>query len=217
MKKKLLLMAAAAVLTVTAIAGGSLAAFSTAAEEQAVTSVAVKSLSLDIHPGEDNQIADGETYQTPAMVPGSEITVPYRVTNSGDYDIYVRVTLNKYFVRDGGKLFGEEYQTDLIALGMPQAQESGWILAYEDSEEAVLYYTRPIPAGESSTDFLESLRILPQADNRYSDLGIGLDVEADAVQAANAARAMPSEWGVYPVFGKNSDGTDSSTIERITE
>ena len=44
---------------------------------------------------------------------------------------------------------------------------------------------------------MDSLQIAADLDNSYTDLGIGLDVEVDAVQAFAAQDAMLSEWGVW--------------------
>lgn len=219
MKKKLMLMVVAGVLAAAAAIGGTLAGFSARTENQAITNVGTKALSMTINAGADNELDRAEgTYTAPSFAPGASIKVPYQVINSGEYDIYVRVTINKYFgTQDGEKLFDGEYDAGLIELGLPDGQDSGWLLASRDSEEAVLYYTRPIPSGEASTNFLETLGISVGADNRYAELSVGFDVEIDAVQAANAAKAIPSEWGVYPQFAKDALGNDTDVILSVAE
>lgn len=219
MKKKLVLMVVAGVLCVTAIIGGTLAGFSARTENQAITNVGTKALSVGLRAGENNQLAKAEdTYTASKAAPGSKTAVPYNVTNSGEYDIYVRVVINKYFcTKDGEKIFDEDFQAQLIELGLPDLEESGWILASQDAEEVVLYYTKPLAPGASSTDFLETLSISANANNQYADLQVGFDVKTDAVQVANAAKAMPSEWGVYPEFVKDGNGNDTDVILKIAE
>lgn len=219
MKKKLVLMVVAGVLAVTAIIGGTLAGFSARTENQAITNVGTKALSVGLRAGDGNQLAESEeTYTAPKAAPGSKVAVPYNVTNSGEYDIYVRVVVNKYFsTADGEKIFDENFDAELIELGLPDLVQNGWIVASQDSEELVLYYTKPLAPGESSTDFLETLSISTQANNQYADLKVGFDVKTDAVQVANAAKAMPSEWGVYPEFVKDADGNDTDVIQKIAE
>lgn len=219
MKKKLVLMVVAGVLAVTAIIGGTLAGFSARTENQAITNVGTKALSVGLRAGEGNQLAAAaDTFTAAKASPGSKVAVPYNVTNSGEYDIYVRVTVNKYFsTSDGEKIFDENFNSGLIELGLPNLEEAGWIVASQDSEELVLYYTKPLAPGATSTDFLETLSFSTEANNQYADLQVGFDVKTDAVQASNAAKAMPSEWGVYPEFIKDADGNDTDVIQRIAE
>lgn len=89
------------------------------------------------------------------------------VTNSGNIDEYVRVTIYKYWMKDGKK--DQEKDPSLIILDIPE--NNNWIVdtEYSDPEKypetTILYYAIPLKgsdnadAGETSDPFLNSFTI----------------------------------------------------------
>lgn len=133
--------------------------------------------------------------------------------NTGAIDEYVRMTVRKYWTDDSGKRVN--LSPGLIKLSF---NESDWIKVDEnpDDEIIVLYYKKPLAAGEGSgagemtKEALETLRV----DNEilkwveqstegnvitttyaYSGISVGLDADVDAVQTHNAHDAILSAWG----------------------
>ncbi len=124
-----------------------------------------------------------------------------KVENSGEYDEYVRVTVNWYWTdADGNKL---ELDPSMIILNFPEG--NGWTIDEEAStaESAVLYYDKIVAPGERTEAFADSLTIdravstFIDADENYIYDGavFQIDVVADAVQTHNGEDAMTYVWG----------------------
>lgn len=131
------------------------------------------------------------------------------VENSGEIDQYVRVTVYKYWEKNGVKQ--KDLDPSYIELGLAE----GWEADPDprtSTEERTVYYYMPGPlAGEigdgygdpRSVDFVNSIRINPEvsrtvnSDGTYSYQGCNfkIEVEVDAVQTHNAEDAILSAWG----------------------
>lgn len=129
-----------------------------------------------------------------------------RVENSGEIDQYVRVTVYKYWEKNGVKQ--KDLKPEYIELGLAK----GWVADTDpgaSTEERTVYYYTPGPlaAGSNeksnSADFVNSIRINPEvsrtvnSDGTYSYQGCNfkIEVEVDAVQTHNAEDAILSAWG----------------------
>uniref|UniRef100_UPI004056CC40 hypothetical protein n=1 Tax=Acetatifactor sp. TaxID=1872090 RepID=UPI004056CC40 len=208
MKKKIVLMSVAAVLAMTAIVGGTLAGFNTQSE-QGRTDITTKALGIGLEEG-SAQIAD-------SYLPGEPVEMQYYVTNNvaEGYDLYTRVTIYKYWENT-------ELQADIINLYANDAtgnkvelsvdSESGetvrindWFVQYADEEQIILYYAKPLAAGEATGNVMDFLVIDEKAGNAYADQNVIIEIEADAVQMIAAESSIPSEWGVYPEFDENGN------------
>lgn len=131
------------------------------------------------------------------------------VVNSGEIDQYVRVTVYKYWEKNGVKQ--KDLKPEYIELGLAK----GWAVDPDPrastEERTVYYYTLGPLAGSngdgniksSSADFVNSIRINPEvsrtvnSDGTYSYQGCNfkIEVEVDAVQTHNAEDAILSAWG----------------------
>ena len=204
MKKKLILMGIAGALVVTTIIGGSLALVRTSSSGQATSDITTKDLGIGIY--EDNTEAiDGEIIvktKVPGETVSKNLVIKNTKTTDTGYDTYVRVTIyktwgemsdsqNKIFIKDSSL-----EQLDQIILGI--TQDPNWYLSTVAStnEETVLYYKVPIKPGESTTSFLNSIKIDESLDNKYADKSILLDIDADAVQVIDGVDAISSAWGI---------------------
>lgn len=204
MKKKLILMGIAGALVVTTMIGGSLALVRTSSSGQATSDITTKDLGIGIY--EDNTEAiDGEIIvktKVPGETVSKNLVIKNTKTTDTGYDTYVRVTIyktwgemsdsqNKIFIKDSSL-----EQLDQIILGI--TQDPNWYLSTVAStnEETVLYYKVPIKPGESTTSFLNSIKIDESLDNKYADKSILLDIDADAVQVIDGVDAISSAWGI---------------------
>ena len=144
-------------------------------------------------PADGSQFAVGKTYD-----------YSLAVRNTGSADEYVRVTVTRYWEKDGKKAV--ELSPDLIDLHFV---EGGWKIdsAATTPERTVLYYASPVAAGGETTPFTDTLRIdgkvlskaTKLADGSfeldYEGLEFRIKVVADAVQTHNGEEAMTSAWG----------------------
>lgn len=149
--------------------------------------------------GEEEKFTPGKSYQE-----------ELRVQNSGDIDTFVRVILTRSWQdADGNK----DVSLDPELIELDVLEENGWILSTDPSspERIVAYYSRILPAGSTTTDLIDSLRIKPEIatdvtrveegntiryEYKYSGYSFTLEAEADAVQTHNAEEAIKSAWGV---------------------
>lgn len=200
MKKKYILMGVAAALIATTIIGGSLAAFQ--ADGNVQQNINTRSLSIAL--SEDDKAVRGEFSPETAM-PGSDMEKSITIENTADTPLYARVTIRKYWASrsEEGDGLNKEYGmgADKIVLDI-NGDEWYEDTAAKDEETSVYYYRMPLEAG-ASVEMLESLKIDENLDNSYTDKGIGLDVEVDAIQAMGAQNAMLSEWGVWADISKD--------------
>ena len=131
------------------------------------------------------------------LLTGTSYNEAISVTNSGSIDQYVRVSLYKYWVKDGVKqqdLDPELIELNLVNLG------SNWLIDVSAStpERTVLYYNRILGVGETSVPVTDTLTINAQvSDNmaQYNGAEFRIEAEVDAVQTHNAEDAIWSAWG----------------------
>lgn len=215
MKKKIVLMSIAAVLAMTAIIGGTLAGFNTQSE-QGKTDITTKSLGIELT--NNNGEIEGENSVSGKYMPGSVTEIPFSVTNNVEegYDLYTRVTIYKSW-KDRTDLdasvihlYAKDASGNPVEL-MPDAETgetvmiNDWFIQYADDEQIILYYAKPMVAGDVTANVVDTLMIDASIDNTYADQEIVVEVVADAVQRIAAESSMPSEWGVYPTFDENGN------------
>lgn len=218
MKKKIILMSVAAVLAMTAIVGGTLAGFNTESK-QGKTDISTKALGIELNGG--SFVLNEETLVSDACMPGSEVEMPYYVTNNiaDGYELYTRVTIYKYWEAENTALEADKislYAKDAAGNPVKLALngETGetvrigdWFVQYADEEQVILYYAKPLVSGENTTNVLDYLAIDENVGNAYTNQRVVLDIEVDAVQRIAAESSIPSEWGVYPSFDENGNIT----------
>lgn len=207
MKKKYILMGVAAALIATTIVGGSLAYFQ-ADGSNVQQQINTKTLSIALT-GSGGSDAAGSVFLDGAM-PGDTVTKSVKIENTGDTPLYARATIRKYWgsYEKSSDTLNKDFEKDTSRITVETL--NNWYVSEEGDEDEtiVLYYQDPIQPGES-VDLMETLKIAADLDNSYTDLGIGLDVEVDAVQAFAAQDAMLSEWGVWAEI----DGGHITSVE----
>lgn len=209
MKKKLILMCVAGVLVMTAIIGGTLAGFNTSTENKGVTNITVKALGIEMLGTDNGNIAQASGGKAK---PGGDMELVKNIQNNvdGGYTLYTRVTIDKKWsdeTLDASKIHlyvgSGDSKTELLA----GVTVNDWIVWYSDAEQVVMYYTKPLAQGESSTNLMETLSFDADMDNAYAGKEALITFSADAVQTIAAEDSIPSEWGVYPVFDGNGNIT----------
>lgn len=157
------------------------------------------------------------------LVPGRNYPESLAVTNSGAIDSYVRVILRRSW-QDGENRKDTALSPELIQLGLTEG--SGWVLDEKAStpERMILYYTKVLPAGESTPALCDTLCVSPQILSRvredvretaegrvittsyqYDGYWMNLEAEVDAVQTHSGEEAVRSAWGIDVKIGE--DGT----------
>lgn len=200
-------MGVAAALITTTIVGGSLAYFQ-ADGHNVQQQINTKTLSIALT-GSGGSDAAGSVFLDGAM-PGDTVTKSVKVENTADTPLYARATIRKYWgsYEKSSDTLSKDFEKDTSRITVEPL--NNWYVSEEgDGDETiVLYYQDPIQPGES-VDLMDTLKIAADLDNSYTDLGIGLDVEVDAVQAFAAQDAMLSEWGVWAEI----DGGHITSVE----
>ncbi|MBS7302824.1 MAG: hypothetical protein KIG50_01635 [Lachnospiraceae bacterium] len=217
MKKKLVLMCIAGALVMTAVIGGTLAGFNTSTENQGITNITVNTLGIEWKGNQKNtEQIDATTVDDIKAVPGGEIVLNYSIVNNveGGYELYARVTIDKKWAN---KSLDPEKIHLYVGVGEEKKElvegevVNNWIVWHVDKEQFILYYQKPLSAGEETTNVVDTISFDADIDNEYADQKVELNFRADAVQAAMASDSMPSEWGIYPVISE--DGTIISIEE----
>lgn len=228
-KKKFLLMIAAGLLVSTFIIGGTLAAGNTGTDGGAGTAIAAvttKAISIAIkQPGTTDQ-----NMNDIKALPGKDSAYPCNVSNDvtgkDAYDIYAKVTINRKWQNKGldgtnvSLLYNNQNQTAAYQ-PVDNTQKmykapNDWIVAYADNEQIVLYYTKPLAKGESSTNFVDAIHFGDRLDNNYAGIGYNINCQVDAVQVSSGEDAMAAEWGMFPLIDKqgNISGVYETRAER---
>ena len=211
MKKKVLLMGLAAVMVMGAVVGGSLAAGQASAENPVTAPLAAATLNIEWTGGKSDPVTLEVTDK--ALMPADEIEVKdgYKVDNTGSVDAYIRVTVTKYWADGKGKT------TDLAAENIELGLNSeDWLQAESlfegnSNETEVYYYKYPVPAGQSTSELLESIGIPADLTNDYADKTVKLEAVADGVQFAGAdaadlnASGILASWGVVAELDANGN------------
>ena len=150
-----------------------------------------------------NLTSEGETFLL-----GKPYKEVISVSNSGTIDEFIRVTIYRYWEKDGQKI--TTLSPELIRLNLPA--ESGWVedKSASSAERTVLYYTSAVKAGGGTTPFSDTLTVsgdLPykvtqtQSGNvitttyDYDGVTFHIQVVADAVQTHSGQEAVKSAWG----------------------
>ena len=206
MKKKYMLMGIAAVLILATMVGGTLAALNTKTEK-AVANISIKSVGVTMIGDQPVALADGGEKEPVTIVPGETIVMPKAVQNDipDGYDVYVKVVIYHAWDTKSGGLVSAGEADDIYV------HNQDWIIGYEDDEQTVMYYTKPLAPEQTTTNFMDGIHFKESMGNGFADAVYTLEYEVTAVQANNAKDAIAAELGVFPEFDEN--GTILSVSE----
>lgn len=126
------------------------------------------------------------------LVPNQIIDKEMAVTNIKDATLYTRVIIHKYWLdKDGNK----DFDADAKNIKLHYNQDD-WLLEYEDNEDVVLYYKKPLVSQETTAHFLKSIQVPGDLNNDDMGRKFALDIQVDAVQYVDGVNAMLTHWGV---------------------
>lgn len=181
MKKKYMLMGIAAVLILATMVGGTLAALNTKSEK-AVANISIKSVGVTVIGDQPVALADGGEKEPVTIVPGETIVMPKAVQNDipDGYDVYVKVVIYHAWDTKSGGLVSAWEADDIYV------HNQDWIIGYEDDEQTVMYYTKPLAPEQTTTNFMDGIHFKESMGNGFADAVYTLEYEVTAVQANNA-------------------------------
>lgn len=185
MNKKIVLMIAAILLLGTLAVSGTISYMVANTD----TEHKVSAGNLDVKLVEpDNQAAK--------VVPGERIDYPMKVKNTGDYPLYAKITVKKYWSEDDKKYYNGN--SDLIALVNKNADD--WIMDDKtdmDNKEVIYFYSRkPIEPNKTSSEFISQVAISENVSGKDRSLNFNVNCTVDAIQNIDVKNAMMAEWGL---------------------
>lgn len=198
MKKRILLMGVAAALVTTAFIGGSLAYFQ-AGSGSVQQQINTKTLDISL-----SDSVSGEPLIIGNAMPGEIIDLDhkYTVKNTGNTALYVRVTVSKSWGDYKDDVFVKMHDKDDTLMQLKTGNE-WYIMENNDGNEenVYLYYRKPLKTWEETSSILQDLEVAETLTNAYTDKGIQLEIEAEAVQASSVSSvcqdAILAEWGIW--------------------
>ncbi len=218
-----LLFVLAAALLLAGTIGGTRAAGLISTEQNYRASLALANLSVGIT--ENGTAVSGEDALFKTLLAdngdeklkiGKDYSDTLAVANNGGEGAvpeYVRVTLTRYWMKDGAKL--PQLDPELIELKYDGKKldyknsefAEGWVVDTVNStdERIVLYYTEALEPG-AVAEFIDTVTISgavltsvtkagDSVDYDYEKVTFHVDAVADSVQVNNADKAITSAWG----------------------
>lgn len=191
-------MGVAATLVITAFIGGSLAYFQ-ADSGNVQQQINTKTLNITL-----SDSASGDPLIVGNTMPGAVIDLgnKYIVKNAGNASLYVRVTVSKSWGDYEDDTFVKAHDRNDTLMQLKTGND-WYIMENNDGNEenVYLYYRRPLKKWEETPSILEKLEVSEVLTNEYTDKGIQLEIEAEAVQASDVPSvcqdAILSEWGIW--------------------
>lgn len=113
------------------------------------------------------------------VLPGTTVRKEVSVKNVGDYDEFIRVSLNPKFNQDSEN----KLDTKLIELNL--TKDSNWI----KGEDGWYYYIGKVAPEETTKKVLDSVTLSKNAENEYKNVSFEVVVIAEGIQAKNGAAA----------------------------
>lgn len=215
MKTKKGIITALVCLALIGITGFSYAAIVSSTDTTKDVSTSNLDISL-VQTSEDGQEVQSENgvigFDYGKVVPGTTIDESMAV-RAGDSskDTYVRVTVTRYWSKDGIKSVDSEFiNPTSIELN---ANGSDWIMVEDpdDLEVVYFYYRLPLSANQVTSNLVDGFTLLGDGtgnSNKYSGYSSHIDFFAEGVQVLAGKDAMLAEWGVEATIGNNNEIID---------
>lgn len=109
------------------------------------------------------------------VMPGTEASKIVRVKNTGDFDAYIRIAVEKDIILDQDA----EGEADVSLVTM-DFNEENWTY-----KEGFYYYKKPLSAGKITEPLFTTVTFDRTMDNRYQNSKAEIIVKAYATQVAN--------------------------------
>lgn len=146
------------------------------------------------------------------VVPGATIDESMAVkAGVSSKDSYVRVTVNRYWSKDGQKSINDDI-LDPTSIEL-KANSSDWIMLEDpdDLEVVYFYYKLPLSANQVTSNLVDGFTLLADGtenSNKYSGYSSHIDFFAEGVQVLAGKDAMLAEWGIEATIGNNNEIID---------
>lgn len=114
----------------------------------------------------------------------------FDVTNKGNVTAYIRAAIVVNWMDDTGNVRGYAPTDTDVSLSL---NTTDWVAM----DDGYLYYTRPVPPGQNTSDLITALTLISTAPDGYT---LTVEVVAEAIQAEGVAdesglRAALDAWG----------------------
>lgn len=204
MKKKLSLIGLSLVL-ITLVYQGTMAVIQESTNIDTKMSAAKLGVSIVQNNEIGKEAKKGVTFEN--ILPGANIAHDLKVENTKDKDVYVRVTLTKYWEDENKKkLVNADAKWIELLTG-----EGNWMMVEAgntNDEMMYFYYTKPVKAKEITTSFLKEIKCSTALkDQSYANYQMKIEVEVEAIQTVGAKDAILSEWGMEVEIDENQQIT----------
>lgn len=207
MKKKPIIIAVASIALLTLVYQGTLAIFHEETNVSAQMSAGKLGIELVDSSNDKTAVLTDEGFVFEAAMPGSTLQRAIKVDNVKDKDLYVRITVKKYWDDAEGKKMVDA-KADYISI--LTKKQGNWIIldkgATSNSEEFEFYYKRPLAPGESSDNVMDGI-VLSTAmkESMYRNYHAVIEVKAEAIQKIGAKDAILTEWGIEANIDNNGN------------
>ena len=119
--------------------------------------------------------------QAAKVVPGERIDYPVKVKNTGDYPLYAKITVKKYWSEDNKKYYNGN--SSLITLLNKNGDD--WIIDDETDTN-----------NKESSEFISQVAVSENVSVKDRTLKLNVDCTVDAIQNIDVKNAMMAEWGL---------------------
>ncbi len=130
---------------------------------------------LEMQEGDDGLLEEFENDQT-GIMPGQTVSKIVTVANTGDYDAYVRVSVNQIVTLENGEISIEGNDLTTCDFNL-----TDWI----KGNDGFYYYSKPLAPGVETEPLFTKVAFDKAMGNTYQNCSTTIDVKAYAVQVKN--------------------------------
>lgn len=208
MKKKALFTTVAAVALVAVVGiGSTLAYFTDNATKDNVVTFGHVEITLDEPEFNKNPQNEDKIHYIANVVPGQEITKDPTITVAkGSEDAYLRASIIIFDEKESFLRAEEGQKTKVEELIEKIAFKEDWVLG----TDGYYYYQKPVKAG-TKVVFFDKVTIPNTWGNEVADLSFNINVQAEAIQAANFTPVKKDNKIVAWTVDGTADGTPITT------
>lgn len=161
-------------------------------------------LGIDIINSSTNEVTDTISFEN--VIPGAIIEDPVKIRNTKDKELYVRITLTRYWVDEHGKKITDANANYITPI---TKNTQDWICMKDDhsnNEILYFYHQAPVLSNKETSNFLDQIAFDTDiTSERYEGYSATVVLEAEALQSVGAKDAMLSSWGMEVTIDKNGN------------
>lgn len=157
-----------------------------------------------------------------SFLPGETVIKKVAFQNTGEMDIFLRVEVppeEAWYAKGEKDPLGGAYTTDAVIKNWTAVWPKGGDAAFTDDWSQVFtdadgtkyrYYRRILPAGETTEDILDSIKLSTEVSNDRHDIDysdkiykLTFNAEAVPVEELNGELSVQSQWNMDVTEGKD--------------